>query len=348
MLSSQIGKCTFYIGTDYYLTEPEAIRKLHRQEHKVFIIKKNNSTFHPKIYYFRSGSKISILVGSANLTGGGMATNFEISALYETNKGSQEEKQFRSILEFYSNNSTQVSELEISQYERKYEIYKSKQRKVKKEFEDEIKQIHEFDLSKLDNYLKEYIDNGGNERFQNRIKNYREAKRLLNKLSKSEILSPNEFLEHYNVIAKLYYSSGLLRGKKTFARKYKTIIKIIQLVKENITLKPSVLFGKVLPLVQSIEKYGINGLTELMNTYNPQKFSVANGRTIKSIENIGYKKFPMANNFKTETYEEYNDLIIAIAQKCKFDNLGQVDHFLSYYYAKHVKKKKGLELRNQL
>ena len=348
VLSSKIGKCTFYVGTDYYLTEPEAIRKLYQQGHTVLIFKKNASTFHPKVYYFRTKNDVSILVGSANLTGGGLETNSEISAFFETAKGSKEEIQFSSIVELYFDNSTEANELEISQYERKYKIYKSKQNKAKKEFDEEVKQIHELDLSKLDKYLKEYINDGGNEGFQNRIKNYKNAKVLLNNLSKTQILSANEFLDHYDEIAKSYYSSGLLRGKNTFKRKYKTIIKIIKLVKDNKSAKPAALFGKALPLVHSIKKFGINGLTELMNTYNPKEFSIANGRTIESIADIGYKIFPQANNFSVETYEEYNDLIKAIANKCKFNNLGQVDHFLSYYYSKHVKMKKDSELQNQL
>ena len=73
--------CTFYIGTDFYLTEPNAIKKLYKQEHTVYLTKKTKSAFHPKIYYFRQGDNISILTGSANITGGGLDTNFETSVL---------------------------------------------------------------------------------------------------------------------------------------------------------------------------------------------------------------------------------------------------------------------------
>lgn len=40
-------------------------------------------------------------------------------------------------------------------------------------------------------------------------------------------------------------------------------------------------------------------------------------------------------------YRDYNNLIDAIAKRCGFSNLAQVDHFLSFYYSKYVKKKKG-------
>ena len=78
------NNCIFFIGTDYYLTEPTAIKKLLRNGHKVYLTKKAKSTFHPKIYYFKHNNDISILTGSANITGGGLETNFEVSVLIQT------------------------------------------------------------------------------------------------------------------------------------------------------------------------------------------------------------------------------------------------------------------------
>jgi len=97
-LKHKVGKCTFYIGTDYFLTEPIAVRKLISQGHLVFKIHKPHSTFHPKIYYFKQGNSISILTGSANMTGGGLETNFEISLLIETHTNSAIDKDLNPLL----------------------------------------------------------------------------------------------------------------------------------------------------------------------------------------------------------------------------------------------------------
>lgn len=69
-LKNKIGKCTFYVGTDFYQTEPEALRQLFKQGHSVYITTKAQSTFHPKIFYFKNKRFVSILIGSANLTEG--------------------------------------------------------------------------------------------------------------------------------------------------------------------------------------------------------------------------------------------------------------------------------------
>ena len=76
-----------------------------------------------------------------------------------------------------------------------------------------------------------------------------------------------------------------------------------------------------------------------MNTYNPTEFSVANGRTIKSLAALGFAEFPKTDKkyFDGQTYTKYNNLIKEIGKKCKANNLGEIDHFLSWYYDKYLK-----------
>ena len=117
-----------------------------------------------------------------------------------------------------------------------------------------------------------------------------------------------------------------------------SIISIIRTVQENKAADPVLVFSKTLPLVHSVKRFGVNALTEIMNTFNPIKYSVANGRTLKSLLNLGFAEYPEANNFKVDTYRDYNTLITEIAIACQFKDLGQVDHFLSWYYENYVKK----------
>lgn len=333
------SNCTFYIGTDYYITEPTAIKRLIQNGHNVYLTKKAKSTFHPKIYYSRQGKNISVLTGSANLTGGGLETNLEVSVLIQTEVGSSVDKDFQKLINVYSSHSTQIfGDLQLSQYEREFETYRKKHKKADKEFKDEIDETHKLDLTQLNKFVKEYLATGGLDRFAERAEYYKTAKRLLNSLTKRNITSAQDFLFYYDDIAKSFHSSGLLRGKTTFAKKYKTIITIIKFIQENKTANPTFVFSKTLPLVQATKRFGVNGLTEIMNTYNPNKFSVANGRTLKSLSDLGFAEFPEANNFNVDTYEKYNDLITAIAIACNFKDLGQVDHFLSWYYEQYVKE----------
>lgn len=338
-LKHKTGLCTFYVGTDYYLTEPDALKELFRQGHKIFLTKKPASTFHPKAYYFRQRSKITLLTGSANITGGGLETNFELSVLIETDKGSTIDIGFKKALGAFAEHSKIISsELEIVQYEKEFQLYRKKQKKAEKEFKEEIKRNHTIDLSQLDRYIREYEEDGGFERFADRAAFYKDARRYLNEITRKRITTGNDFLYYYEDIAKSFHSSGLLRGKTTFAKKFKTILSIVKIVQQNKSAEPDYVFSKAIPLVHSVKRFGVNALTEIMNTYNANKFSIANGRTLKSLSDLGFAEFPDANYFDVNTYKKYNELITEIALACKFKDLGQVDHFLSWYYENYVKE----------
>ena len=61
-----------------------------------------DGTFHPKFYIFRSKSKASIIVGSSNLTAGGLADNFELNVTIELELRNTEEKRvFRSAVDLF-------------------------------------------------------------------------------------------------------------------------------------------------------------------------------------------------------------------------------------------------------
>lgn len=331
--------CTFYIGTDYFITEPSAIKKLIKNGYTVYLTKKVKSTFHPKIYYFRKGNDISILTGSANLTGGGLDTNLEVSVLIQTDKGSSVDKEFKSMIEVYSSTSTLITgDLQLSQYEREFETYKKKHKKADKEFKEEVESIHKIDLTLLDKYFKEYLNEVGAERFKTRMRDYNEIKKLLNKIINAKINSAQRFLDYYEDIANSFYSSDLLRGKTVFAKGYRKIIAAIKFIKDNKKEEPSFVYSEARKIILPVKNFGVNGLTEIMNTYNPSEFSVANGRTLKSLKDLGFSEFPATDKkyFDGETYMQYNNLIKEIGIKCKANDLGQVDHFLSWYYSRYL------------
>jgi len=333
--------CTFYVGTDYYLTEPNAIRDLIDAGHTVYIVKKSKATFHPKIYYIRHGKRIVLITGSANITGGGLETNFETSVQIQFNAGSTIDNKFKLLIKSFDAHTNHVTdEIELSQYEREYEAYRKKHKKADKDFEDEMRKIYKFDFSKIKKYVKIYLGQGQNVNFNNRSVDYRNAKEYLNILAKKRISSPTEFLEYYEVAANLFHSSGLLRGKKRMSRSYKKIIAIIKLVAKNKSESPLSLFAKCNVVANNANRFGVNAMTEIMSTYYPGRFSIANGRTIQSLDDLGLKVFPSANSFDEKIYANYNKLISDIAKLSGFKNLAQVDHFLSWYYQGYVKPKK--------
>lgn len=65
-------------GLDFSATDPDLIDRL-IDVPNAFVAKNRAGCFHPKIYYFQSGGKAEAIVGSANLTKGGLGGNLEAS-----------------------------------------------------------------------------------------------------------------------------------------------------------------------------------------------------------------------------------------------------------------------------
>lgn len=76
------GKVNVYVGVDLGVTSYEALTVLLLHTDSLNVVHSEKSqTFHSKIYQFLGKKKGLIVIGSHNLTGGGLWTNFESSVL---------------------------------------------------------------------------------------------------------------------------------------------------------------------------------------------------------------------------------------------------------------------------
>ncbi|MDH5648562.1 MAG: hypothetical protein OEY67_02810 [Gammaproteobacteria bacterium] len=85
------GKVNVYVGVDLGVTSYEALTALLLCTDSLNVVhSEKGQTFHTKIYQFIGNEKGLIVVGSHNLTGGGLWTNFESSALIPVDSSSNE------------------------------------------------------------------------------------------------------------------------------------------------------------------------------------------------------------------------------------------------------------------
>ena len=78
-LRARGGRAEIIVGIDHNGTSEEALRLLHTTFDKVSILyaPTRRVTFHPKMYLFDGGSSARALIGSHNLTQGGLELNYE-------------------------------------------------------------------------------------------------------------------------------------------------------------------------------------------------------------------------------------------------------------------------------
>jgi len=90
------------VGIDLYGTSREGLNDLLQATPggQVFVYRNNGPyTFHPKVYVFTSAQRADVLVGSGNLTGGGLFTNYEASLAVSLDLAVPEDAAFLQLVE---------------------------------------------------------------------------------------------------------------------------------------------------------------------------------------------------------------------------------------------------------
>lgn len=105
------GKVNAYIGVDLGGTSYEALTALLLHTDSLNLVhSERGQTFHTKIYQFVGREKGLIVVGSHNLTGGGLWTNYESSVLIPVGKSSDGELPLQKELDEYIKRLTSLKD----------------------------------------------------------------------------------------------------------------------------------------------------------------------------------------------------------------------------------------------
>lgn len=90
------GKFEIIAGLDFKTTDPKAMMYFINLKKKYSNLKfycygdkkenKTNIVFHPKIYLFENKKDTTSIIGSANMTGGGLQSNFEVNTIFNEKK----------------------------------------------------------------------------------------------------------------------------------------------------------------------------------------------------------------------------------------------------------------------
>jgi HKD family nuclease len=89
-------KTTFFIGIRNDITSIQAVKRLLAMKIKLYAVDTGSRgiLFHPKLYMAASASKASVIVGSANLTFGGLHNNIEVSTRVDLDLSNAADKKF--------------------------------------------------------------------------------------------------------------------------------------------------------------------------------------------------------------------------------------------------------------
>ena len=342
-------KITFVCGLDFYQTEPDALRAIYSLTQKYdkckLLIQEqdNKSTFHPKLYCFRKGGKRTIIIGSANFTKGGFESNYELSIKSTFETDSEKDKEVLSLINGIKNNCIEYSDIEISNYARKYQIYKRNENSAKRNSNAETDALFQLNKDRLKKYLDKYKrDITERDDLKRRTENYQKAKEILEGI-RTQNLTKSEFFSYYEKLVgkagekSLWHSGSIFRGKESVKEFHKEFKVMLNEIFDNINSTPSEILKKVEKYYrvgnkEKIDGIGPNIMTEILNTYAPDKFAVLNQNPLTSIKYLGFEEFPHSQSFRPKNYRDFTVLLSGIKNGFNFESLGQVDHFLNYIY----------------
>ena len=181
-----LKKVEFFLGISFDQSSPEGIEYLLNKKFKVTIVDEA-STYHPKLYFFKSNQNAALLMGSSNFTYSGFFENTEANVLLE---GASVKKQINDYLAkaklYVSNlNSFSPNKKWLSDYQIKYKnrLANIKQTKLKDETDKEEKLIlYSSWLSKADwntyiKHIKKGLKNHSdeyNEPFERKLELFKE------------------------------------------------------------------------------------------------------------------------------------------------------------------------------
>ncbi len=97
------GKTHAFVGFDLDGTSYEALLRLSRVVDTLYVVHvaSANFTFHPKVYNLKNEASSVVIVGSSNLTGGGLASNFEDSLILNLSLQDEDDRNLQHQLDDY-------------------------------------------------------------------------------------------------------------------------------------------------------------------------------------------------------------------------------------------------------
>jgi HKD family nuclease len=348
--SLRCGKhMTIVAGQNFALTEPEALHTLRKlfidyPSSKVYLAKADVATciFHPKLYLFKAGDSCCIVSGSANITEGGLEKNVESSLVADcpaTSKLWRDAKQFFDTL-ISTENADEATLLIIKQYENFFEQQK-KHNKQSRSVPAKTKAQIAFNYQNLIRHFKEFDDEKRDQLFEKKMEDYREAKKLLDRIADSKTLTQNEFAPILDKLVgskkatRLWHSGSLFRLRKKVYPYYTEFADLIRGIRENRAKSAASVFNDAKEKVKKIKGAAVNYIAEVMMTYNQQDFANMNSNPITVLrEEGGVNLKSHSSQFSGNDYEQYCELVKEISVKLGLRNMLEADTLFNEIYWK--------------
>jgi HKD family nuclease len=330
-------------GLDFMQTEPkllhEWVRLAEQNERITASLASRDSTFHPKVMIVKGKDSDFAIVGSGNLTNGGLRTNTECG-LYVTDRS-----EVRTLNSWFENRWREGTELKLSailEYAPKYKKARKAAKKIQNDQQQVQKQI--VHMAQLDEqrrvaalkdmkaavaafkaYRKQPIFKNG---YQKRLRAVESIRNLL------DIPHFNFDRDSFNEFYKIPelgwlregYRDGIFKQNKRLRRALQYLVDESVPIERRINsiLKPSGTYH--------VRGLGRGGLSKILTSAYPDKWAVLNGPVDKTLDFFGYE--PPKRLGIGERYREFAKLMHTFKIKTGAPDFIALDAFFKFWEQK--------------
>lgn len=347
-----------FVGTDFFLTSPEALDQLLslKQRHpicKVLIAEQASATFHPKAYVARRGDQYRSLIGSANLTSGGLSSNEELSLCVThatsdplTGQLIANFKQYRDGARFQ-----ELDTLVLEQYASRHRINERERKKFEQARDAALPAP--FDLRVIDDWYARYLADpkAMSERAERKhqraeaLKVQKDIAALnqgsIDRKAKAAYQKGLRDLMTSNGGRHLWRSGDIYRRGSEALDHPKEMINLFAVAQAAAQQPSRTGYETIRKIGTPIPGVGINMATEILCTFAPNRYAVYNGNTVGALEALGIGA-PTSANFQAigpARYETLCATIKALGARIGGANFSEADAFLNWIYRKTTNKR---------
>ncbi|WP_022677442.1 phospholipase D family protein [Novosphingobium sp. B-7] len=346
-----------FVGTDFCQTEPMALKELLKLSKRylkftVWAAKPDaRSTFHPKTYLGVNGKVARVMVGSANLTGGALSGNEEISLVWEVGLDQPLLADLKDVFENYRTNGRceELDDIVLEQYRRRFKITEDAKKRVEKEIEASDSGF--FDIAKLQSLHNEFSQDPLEVRALEKRRQDRRAalsvQRRIAAMSAIEKLSKEDRANFITLFRDLitsgdghhhlWHSGDIHRRGQAALSDPQSTIALFSLAQTASRLPPEQGYARLRAPAGKIEGVGINMVSEMLCTFAPKRYAVFNGNTAEALRAVGAAPPKSVTLFSPIAYARVCDVVEAVRRRIGGEDLSDADAFLNWIYQKKVK-----------
>lgn len=339
----------FVVGLNFYQTEPpllDALLELSEENEGALTLylARSEDTFHPKLYAFeyrRGGG--AVIVGSANLTGGGLWNNYEASVQIDDPDGEHIAQVATFIDELIEwKEIVPATRHRIDAYREAHDKHQKAQARTRGPAGNALDAAtvrQNVAMSSLRDALEAMRADASEQGFATQMKrrraHRRQAAERIRELAAADPLTPAAFLDRFKPLLECFHSGGLFRAQSTIAEYAPAFQEALARLLAAEPTDPAEAFQLLLEPFQDIPRAGTNLLSEILHALDAKRFAVMNQNSVAGLQLANISAYPAKPTKKTvgaETYAAFCRDADLVRDALGLKDLSELDAVFNHAY----------------